>query len=255
MSFILDALKKLDHKRQRGSVPDLMTVHDPLPQEPKKRSTLLYLVLTALLLNAVLLAVWMYPRQTENHTIVQASSSTQPLASEPGHKTAGIKASSPAQQLSPDQVSGTEAVISEQESSPEPDSNTAMPAPSPVRAEPQAEPVQVKSAGQETVPDKPSFVPGSIPSESQPPAGIGVESAEKRVPSQGELPRSVQQELPAISITGHIYSNEPSSRIVNINGQILREGETVSAELKLEEITPNGVILNFRDYRFQIRTF
>jgi hypothetical protein len=29
MSFILDALKKLDQKRHEGSVPDLMTVHPP----------------------------------------------------------------------------------------------------------------------------------------------------------------------------------------------------------------------------------
>jgi hypothetical protein len=70
-----------------------------------------------------------------------------------------------------------------------------------------------------------------------------------------QLPSDIRDAMPEIYIKGHIYSNDSSSRLVNINGQIIKEGDTVSANLKLEEITMSGVILNYQDFRFYIRAF
>jgi general secretion pathway protein B len=68
MSFILDALKKLEQKRQHGSVPDLTTVHTTHQQSSKKRHLWPYLVVAALILNAGILAAVFYPRESEERS-------------------------------------------------------------------------------------------------------------------------------------------------------------------------------------------
>jgi hypothetical protein len=70
MSFILDALKKLDHKQKPGSVPDLLTVHEPAHREPRKRPWLLYVILLALILNAGIIALWLHPWESEKTVVV-----------------------------------------------------------------------------------------------------------------------------------------------------------------------------------------
>ena len=69
MSFILDALKKLEQKRQQGSVPDLMTVHLTGSQEAKKRSLLPYLILLVLLINAGVITALLIPDKSEKQEV------------------------------------------------------------------------------------------------------------------------------------------------------------------------------------------
>jgi general secretion pathway protein B len=49
----------------------------------------------------------------------------------------------------------------------------------------------------------------------------------------------------------HAYSDTPKNRLVGINSRILHEGESVTPELKLEQITPEGVILSYKGYRIE----
>ncbi|MBF0559873.1 MAG: general secretion pathway protein GspB [Nitrospirae bacterium] len=83
-----------------------------------------------------------------------------------------------------------------------------------------------------------------------------VEAREPRTPSkqtvmkESELPSAIQQELPRIDIAAHFYDADPAARIVSMRGNVLHEGQYVAAGLKLEKITPEGVILNYKDYRF-----
>lgn len=58
MSFILDALKKSDNKRQESSPPRLDTVHNSVPRTGRRRPAWLGLLLAVLLLNAGVL-VWL----------------------------------------------------------------------------------------------------------------------------------------------------------------------------------------------------
>ena len=67
-----------------------------------------------------------------------------------------------------------------------------------------------------------------------------------------ELPQSLQQKLPAFAISTFLYSEDPGSRSVRINGQMMREGQYLSAGLKLEEIMQNGMIFSYQNYRFQV---
>lgn len=67
---------------------------------------------------------------------------------------------------------------------------------------------------------------------------------------ESELPPAIQQELPGINISAHFYDADPAARIVSIHGNVMHEGQYVAEGLKLEKITPEGVILDYKDYRF-----
>jgi hypothetical protein len=67
-----------------------------------------------------------------------------------------------------------------------------------------------------------------------------------------ELPAAVRQNLPDFAVSTHLYTDDAPSRMVRINGQLLREGQFLAAELKLEEITPEGVIFSYHNYRFRV---
>ena len=69
------------------------------------------------------------------------------------------------------------------------------------------------------------------------------------------LPAEVRENLPAISIEGHIFDQEPGERMVIINGSIRHEGQQVTQALKLTEILPDGVHFSFRNHDFIMRTF
>ena len=56
MSYILDALKKSEAQRSRGVVPTLLAPH----QTPLRRNVIGWVVAAALLVNAVVFAVWVY---------------------------------------------------------------------------------------------------------------------------------------------------------------------------------------------------
>jgi hypothetical protein len=60
----------------------------------------------------------------------------------------------------------------------------------------------------------------------------------------------LQDALPDLNISVHLYSTTPSSRLVRINNTIYREGDFIDTELKLEEITRDGLIMSIRNERF-----
>jgi succinoglycan biosynthesis transport protein ExoP len=76
---------------------------------------------------------------------------------------------------------------------------------------------------------------------------------EDRIYNFDELPSSVKQDLPNLFISVFIYSDDASSRMARVNGQMMREGEYLTAGLKLEKITLDEIIFSYKSYRFHIR--
>lgn len=72
------------------------------------------------------------------------------------------------------------------------------------------------------------------------------------VPEFAELPYSLQQQIPEIRISVHIYNSEPQQRKVRINGKIFREGDEVERNLFVEEVTPRGVIFDYDQTVFRL---
>jgi general secretion pathway protein B len=67
-----------------------------------------------------------------------------------------------------------------------------------------------------------------------------------------ELPTNVQRQIPNLIFSSHLYSDDADFRMVNINGKMIREGDVVANDLRLLEITEEGVILGYLHYVFEV---
>ena len=56
--------------------------------------------------------------------------------------------------------------------------------------------------------------------------------------------------VPPLALELHVYSGTPADRFVRINSASYREGEILSDGPRIETITEEGVILNYRDQSF-----
>ncbi len=62
-----------------------------------------------------------------------------------------------------------------------------------------------------------------------------------------DLPSSLRAGFPGLAFSTHIYADDPTLRAVVINGTRRTEGEVVEG-MTLEEITEEGVVLQFGEY-------
>ena len=90
--------------------------------------------------------------------------------------------------------------------------------------------------------------PAPVP--AAPPAPAPTPVAEP-IPRLAELPESTRRELPRLVISGSVYSDDPASRFVIVNGQVLREGAKLSADLVLEQIGTRELVLRFKGQRYR----
>lgn len=75
MSYILEALKKSDQKRQSGKVPDLQTMPEESRYAPQKRKLWPYALAVVLLINAGLISIWLFSGNGEKSVRIAAKSS------------------------------------------------------------------------------------------------------------------------------------------------------------------------------------
>ncbi|OYU29183.1 MAG: hypothetical protein CFE41_01785 [Burkholderiales bacterium PBB2] len=71
------------------------------------------------------------------------------------------------------------------------------------------------------------------------------------IPRLAELPESVRRELPKLAISGSVYSEDPASRFVIANGEVLREGAKLGPEHVLEQIGARELVLRFKGQRYR----
>ena len=67
-----------------------------------------------------------------------------------------------------------------------------------------------------------------------------------------ELPTSIRRAIPALRIDGHVQSPSAANRMLVVNGQVLREQDTLVPGLRLERIGADSAIFNWRGQRFQV---
>lgn len=114
------------------------------------------------------------------------------------------------------------------------------PAPLPVAAGP---PTSVEPLGIDSADYPAPATPAKAP--------VSLYSGAAAVPDIEKLPASVREKLPSLAISFHFYSHDPGSRMVSINGHLLREGQAMNEDMKVEEIIADGVIMNFQGERFR----
>lgn len=236
MSYILDALKKSDQQRQRGATPTLQAAQVTVAA-PKRPMLIYYGLLAAVLLVTGIIIGWLRPWQPE----------------QPPFGTETIAVESPiliSQQAAPAPLT----------TPPEMPAKTAQEFPAP-NLTPTGQTVTVAGAMK---PNNPALDSAMTPSSATPGAAApipdktmpksasiaGVAQEQKAIPMD-ELPLQIQREIPAMTVQLHAYSNDPSERLVSINSIRLREGGSLMLGLRLEQITPDGMIFSYKGYRFQ----
>lgn len=233
MSYILDALRRAEAERQRGAVPGLQDQPQPLsapaaaPAADPSRAGLRALAAIGLLAAGGAAAWWwLKPPAAAPMAPVVAVAPAQPVVQVAPPSPPAPVAPAP---VVPAAVSSAPAVAAAPA--------TATPAlvlpPIPAQpAEPAAEP-----------PKKPA----SRPAAAAPVAPVA--PAPDAVRRQ-DLPENVRQQLPALTVAGATYSENPRYRMVIINGQVVQEGDTAAPGVVLETIRQKEVVLRAQGYRF-----
>jgi len=67
-----------------------------------------------------------------------------------------------------------------------------------------------------------------------------------------DLPESLRRQMPAITISGAVYSDSPPEWTLVVNDQVLGRGGMVAPELRLEEVSGSSAVFSFRGQRFRM---
>lgn len=265
MSYILEALRKADADRERGTVPDLHAQllpgasADDEPEAPRRSAWRWPALIAALL--AVGAAAWLWLGDTAAPVAaVQPALLPQPtLAAEPvvpPARPAAATAAAAAVVPVPPQAQGSQspapaAVVS----TPAPARADvaradALPASRPLaRADKPVPPRRAEpNTGTTVTANAPAATAATLP--PAPKAAVPAEPV--RVPALTELPDELRRQVPPLAIGGSVYSPQAERRMVVVNGQVFQEGATLAPELQLHQIRPKSAVFSIRGQRFEL---
>lgn len=123
--------------------------------------------------------------------------------------------------------------------------------PPPSQGSPETEAPEPLPAGTEPAGAEPAAgaPPGSLPADPEPEPPVPPPDGRVLLPS--ELPAKVREGLPDLAVTGRVWSEDPSLRLLTLEGRILREGAEVAPGLRLERIEHDGAVFTWRGYRIR----
>ena len=250
MSYILDALKRAESERGRGAVPNIHAQPDVVGDGGGRRAGWLRwgtaAGVTLVLLLGASAGAWWWSRDP-------------PVVGKP----AGVAVDAPAP------TRATPPLV-------------ARPAPAmPPAPEPFAESANTPTAPRERAPGmavvppartSATVRPGTasavarLPAREssarvepiQPAAAASVPQAppavagDERVYAQKDLPDDIRSSLPALAVGGATYSENPSNRMLIVNGALFHEGDKLAPEVTLQQIKLRSAVLSYRGYRYVI---
>ncbi|MFY7863379.1 general secretion pathway protein GspB [Roseateles sp.] len=256
MSYILEALKRAEAERERGSLPTLMS--QPLSADaPRATSSAtrpsagprLAVGLIALLVILVL-GAWLGRvfspdgAATAEPTAAPQTHPAHPALPAPNSQMAAAAPAASSNEVL-QQAPAIEAAPISHRVTPPPPAQELVPAPAAALPTAEAHAQQAKPA-----PLQPEARPApAAPVAVQAAAPVATAPA---IPMLKELPAGLRRELPALSTSGAMYSETPSKRMLIINGQLLQEGARVTPDLTLEQIELKSAVLSFKGQRFRI---
>ena len=82
---------------------------------------------------------------------------------------------------------------------------------------------------------------------------ITKDRAVQDVPRIDQLPDWVMKELPSMAFSAHMFASLPSERWVRVNGQNLLEGDLIDKKVRIVQIAPQHVILNYAGHEFSMQ--
>jgi general secretion pathway protein B len=266
MSYILDALKKSEKERQKKNVPDLLTVQEPVFNKKKKTTVWPYIIIAVLGLNIGLLGYLLGPGKSQNakvdNAIVQQQKELKTIETQkPEVAKVEISATEfPVKEVSkPKPVLKAKetkiAAVSIQQKKPLPEKAVQAHKGQEMATVQSVQPPmkkEIQSAQTQTMVAENKASAEASFSHEQKPVQTDTPPEPDRIYNKDELPLSIQQKLPAVNVSIFMYSDDPASRMVRINGQTYREGQKISEDLTLERIMPNGIVFHYKNFRFQV---
>lgn len=278
MSFILDALRKSEHERQRQTGPALVETPVAAPATRTNRwatAAIVLLLINLVALGVVLLTKSRGEKEIETSTPQPIVASAPPAASADSTASATSATPAAASPAPPPDESSTQAQASVTRAAPAlpPMMRPAGHPPvssgrNPLREEIASDPTPSADAGlagAATPPPGPPAVqsrgtvrPGTVVYQSLPeadalvPSPADVQTNEARAASN--LPRADELAArmggPELRLELHVYSTRAAERMVFINSRQYREGDTTQEGALIEQITPDGVVMSMNGRRF-----
>ncbi len=276
MSYILEALRKVERQRRVRAIPDLATVHGPSPARRFWRPV----VLGVLLVHAGFLALLLWYRPWAPSVPPPPPLARAPAADVAGPPPAASEASAPATappDVGPPTSSPTVAPappvvapapppavvpapsLGAASSGPGPTAGVVtsdVPAPSAprVRVTPPASPGDA-TAARDTATPEPTSTPerpgAAAPSSPAPPAPRA--AARAALPS--DLPAPFRDAVSQLRLEALVYADSPKDRKVFINSRRYVEGDKLDNGIVVERIVEEGVVLSYAGHRFVLRHF
>jgi len=279
MSFILDALKKSESDRQRQTGPALFEVKVAPPKAP---FPVWAVAIVALLVVNMIIVGWLLLRRpSRGDETVVATQNTAPATSAPtqaafvpnGPSTNGSMASPSATQTPPPTSTNPSANAPSDEGAsgfaPQPvqpanaQQNPAMSSPrtqqssqtTPQPGQParlperdQNEPT-LTAAGTDTGASPDDFAPAADPG-SPLFKGHVKRGTESGYMLYQDLAVTTGADLPQLRLDLHVYATKPQDRFALINMRKLHEGDSLQGGVRVEAITPDGVVMSHNGTKF-----
>jgi len=234
MSFILDALRKSEHERQRQTGPAL--VETPVATPKPKSNVWATAAIALLVVNLVAIGLLLLYKSRDEPTVSTAADTKQPARVDAAPPTVAPAAQVAVTQTLPQPV-----------------------APPPVAPPPMLRPAEEALAAPGTRNPLEGEISSGAPSmdyeaaarAAEPPPGPPAVVPTQRtsnLPTADEF--AARAGLPEMRLELHVYSTNPQQRFVFINGRKYQQGDSTQEGATVDEVTPDGVILNARGNRF-----
>lgn len=81
------------------------------------------------------------------------------------------------------------------------------------------------------------------------------EPVSARIPFVFELPDDFVRRLPEMTVSVHLYSENPKERMLMANNKVLHEGDQIAPGLTIDRITENGMIMSYENRQFQLDAY
>jgi general secretion pathway protein B len=240
MSYILDALRRAEVERQRGTVPALHAVHEGSAANAAAAGRHRVLRPVGLAIAGVLLLLAV--------VVADRLIGRRGAAAVPAAVIAPIGAAAPA---STTHAGGVAAPAIDPPVAMARGSASPVAAPAVALPVPPAAPLG-RAKPRDLAPDRAgssTAIPASGPL-SRPASGAG--AAVEPIPRLADLPEDFRRQLPAIALGGGMYSEQAAQRLVIVNGSVAREGDQPAADLRVVQIRPRTVVFSFRGQLFEI---
>jgi general secretion pathway protein B len=263
MSFILDALRKSEHERQRQGGPGLAEVAAAAPRT--RTSVWAAAAVVLLIANLAAVGILMLRRGRAEDGAASAPAASVATVATPASSVATAptrsvapdpapSVSAPAAPVAPP-AAGQSSAVGNTPPMLQPADGSAPGARNPLADEVAGDamlddPVLAERAS--SVPSGPPAVtayptrPGSVVYEPLPGAGGASAAASPDLPTIDDVATG----LPEMHVDLHVYAANPQERFVFVNKRKYREGETLQEGPRVEEITRDGVVLSQHGRRF-----